>query len=110
MIYRVDYTDEVPVGKAGVARYWFIKIRPSHIDDAGILAHELEHVRQFWNYSIFHCLAYGRLDKYTLWCEVQAYKKQLEHNPECLDKYAKAISNDYGLEISFAKARELLKD
>jgi hypothetical protein len=109
MIYRVDYTDEVPIGKAGIAKLWFIKIRPSHMDDKGLFAHELEHVRQFWMFSLFHCLAYGRLDSYTLWCEVQAYRKQLEHSPECLDRYAGYIANDYGLSVTKEEAKKLLR-
>ena len=79
------------------------------MDDEGLLAHELEHVKQFWMFSIFHCLAYGRLDSYTLWCEVQAYRKQLEYNPENIYKYAYYISNNYGLNITEKEALNKLK-
>lgn len=112
MIYRVDYTDNIPLGSDGIARYWFIKIRPSRMNDAGILAHEIEHVRQFWMFSLFHCIAYGRLDRYTLWCEVHAYREQLKHclndKEKKLNLFASFIATKYNLNITEQDAKLLL--
>lgn len=41
-----DYGDGTR--QAGTASLWRIKIHPDFADDAGLLAHELEHVAQFW--------------------------------------------------------------
>jgi hypothetical protein len=109
MLYRVTYTNDIPEGFAGTARFWFIKIRPEYKDDTGLLQHEKEHVRQFWMFSLFHCLAYGRLDRYTLWCEVQAYRKQLEYSPGALEKYAGFLCEKYGLRLERDEAKRLLQ-
>lgn len=109
VLFKVIYTNDIPEGFAGTARLWFIKIRPSRKDDAGLLEHEKEHVRQFWRFSLFHCLAYGRLDRYTLWCEVRAYRKQLEYSPGDLEKYAGFICEKYGLNLTKEEAKALLQ-
>ena len=108
MTCSVTYTDDMPEGFAGTAKFWFIKIRPEYKDDIGLFEHEKEHVRQFWMFSIFHCLAYGRLKRYTLWCEVRAYRKQLRYSPENLEKYGGFISTKYGLDITKDEASALL--
>lgn len=112
MIYTVNYTDDVPDGKAGIAKFWLIKIRPSHIDDVGLLAHELAHVKQFWRFSLFHCIAYGRFNWYTQWCEVRAYKEQLKHcfndKEKKLNLFAGFIANNHKLSISEQDAKLLL--
>jgi len=83
-----------------------IVIRPDKRDDAGLLAHELEHVKQFavlaviacalialvWvhvgtvagvpSWSVFplglglHASLYGLVPEYRLWAEVEAYQVQ----------------------------------
>jgi hypothetical protein len=44
----VQYTNNVPAGFAGVTYGPWVRILETKRDDAGLLAHELEHVNQFW--------------------------------------------------------------
>jgi hypothetical protein len=44
----VQYTNNVPAGFAGVTYGPWVRILETKRDDAGLLAHELEHVKQFW--------------------------------------------------------------
>lgn len=37
----------------GMARFCFVVIRPKYRNDVGLLAHELEHVKQFWQLWLF---------------------------------------------------------
>lgn len=44
----VQYTDNVPSGFGGVTYGPWVRILPKYREDAGLLQHELEHVKQFW--------------------------------------------------------------
>ena len=44
----VQYTNNVPAGFAGVTYGPWVRILETKRDDAGLLAHELLHVNQFW--------------------------------------------------------------
>ena len=67
-LYLVFYTDKfIPDGSRGCAKGPFIFIRPQCKEDEGLLAHEKEHVRQFWANPILHGLQY----------KLQIVKKQL---------------------------------
>lgn len=44
----VQYTNNVPVGFAGVTYGPWVRILETKRDDVGLLAHELLHVNQFW--------------------------------------------------------------
>jgi len=48
MIYSLHYTDNMLDWKGAYTKMWFIWIRPKYRGDEGIKAHELEHVKQFW--------------------------------------------------------------
>ena len=115
MIYSLKYTDSMPDNQGGYARAWFIRIRPRYKDDKGLLAHEMEHVKQFWCTCGFHGLFYLLSKKYKLNTEVEAYKEQLKHEPASLDPeryrdmYAGFIADDYGLDVSKGEALERLK-
>ena len=115
MIYSLKYTDSMPDNQGGYARAWFIRIRPRYKDDKGLLAHEMEHVKQFWRTCGFHGLFYLLSKKYKLNTEVEAYKEQLKHEPASLDPeryrdmYAGFIADDYGLDVSKGEALERLK-
>ena len=114
MWYSLKYTDDVPEGTGGYARYWFIRLRPKYKDDLGILRHEEEHVRQFYVTLGLHGIMYRFLKKYRLWREVQAYYIQLCNPPADQQEkyrwlYASYISEDYGLSITIPDAYELLR-
>lgn len=42
------YTDNLPENVGGCANAFVVRIRNKYRDDAGLHAHEYEHVRQFW--------------------------------------------------------------
>lgn len=104
----IIFTDRMPVEMGGRARGPVVLIRPKYRDDAGLLAHELVHVGQFWGpavmFSILGALllmqpdpllvyigyvlpglglaihsVFYRFDRtYRLWAEVSAYRVQMQ--------------------------------
>jgi hypothetical protein len=107
----VFYTDFlVPDKSAGCARGPFIFIRPKYKHDIGLLKHEQEHVKQWLMTLGFHGLLYLLFDKYKLWAEVQAYKKQsLYYEQDRLELFAEYIANDYKLDITPKAALDKLR-
>jgi hypothetical protein len=134
----IKYTDNMPEGVGGYARWFFIAIRPKYRDDVGIHEHELEHVRQWWlpvlicsiaaavlysqgyiDYALYaalvgpsvHPLLYKFIPAYKLWSEVQAYKEQLPHYPDDRTAmFAGFIATRYGLDgVSQEHAEKLLR-
>ena len=111
---------------------FFIKTNPAYKDDEGLHLHEYEHIKQFWGmWFLFsalgyfisplslilaipaHGVFYSLSKKYRLWSEVSAYKKQLsthkkEHQKHYIDQYAKFLSEDYKLNITYSYAKEKL--
>ena len=115
MSHFTFYTDKfVRSGSAGVMRVFLLPcifIRPANKGDEGLLAHELVHVKQAWG-NIFPPIwqiRYNLSKSYRLKCEVEAYRVQLQHNPDKLDLYAWFIANEYNLDITAQAAAELLK-
>lgn len=101
----IFYTDRfVPDGHAGCARGPFIFIRPQHKGDAGLLAHEKVHVRQWWRTLGLHSLRYLFSRRYRLKAEVEAYREQLKHSPGNEAVYAVLITARYGLNITITEA------
>jgi len=94
MLYSLTYTNSIPAGFAGIAKAWMIKIRPEHRDDNGLLAHEKEHVRQFWTCPLHPLLLY--IPAYQKWAEVRAYRVQYETDPEHLEDYVRFLMNEKG--------------
>jgi hypothetical protein len=87
----------------------FIFIRPEKKDDAGLLAHEQTHVRQFKRNPFFG-LAYWLSKKKRLDYEVEAYREQLKHSRDKADAFALALSTKYGLTITKDEAFVRLLD
>jgi len=122
---------------AGDSKFCFIRINPKYKDDKGLLAHEEEHVRQWYivTFSLFipylicaitvvewpwHILAFGWCGvMYNLACtfsrrvrlkaEVLAYRVQLSYSPKKALRFAEFLAGSYDLNITTAKALELLK-
>jgi hypothetical protein len=108
----ISYTDELPQNVGG--RRWLgpcIRIRPRYRDDEGIHQHEIEHVRQWYaSFMLPHALLYPLVDRYRLWAEVRAYRKQLACYPD--DRaplFAAFIATHYSLKISESDALTLLR-
>lgn len=96
--YFIRYKE---IEKPTVGKAWliFITISPSHKNDKGLLAHEIEHVKQFYRLPLIHGLLYRFNKKYRLYAEVGAYKVQLKYS-NTPDLFAKFISERYDLNIS----------
>jgi hypothetical protein len=113
----VEYTEEgLKPWVGGVCSYKLfgseIKIKPKYKDkDNGILAHELTHARQYAKMKWLHLLL-KKIDKYTLFIELDAYREQIK----CYDYTTKgeymwiinSLTNPkkYGLKISIKDALE----
>ena len=105
----VLYVNSLPAPKAGEAMGPVVRIVKDYVGDEGLLAHELEHVRQFWTLFFFfgvlpfaanwiagsplgnlgtlllalgvsaHAALYLLVPRYRLWAELRAYSVQLKH-------------------------------
>jgi hypothetical protein len=100
----------VPDNSAAITFGFIILIRPKYRGDIGLLAHERTHVRQwreswgaFWPRYL---LSKRRRRDY----EVEAYREQLRHSPDCLDLFASYLTSDYKLGISLDLAKSLLSE
>jgi hypothetical protein len=134
VIYTTRY---IPDWAAGCALGPVILIKPAYKADVGLLTHEKTHVGQWWHLTLLalplaalcyatgrtdllvytplamclHPLAYLVSDQYRLWCEVQAYRKQLSHYADDRRmKFAGFIASRYRLKVTTAQAFDLLKE
>lgn len=103
----------IPADSAACTRGPVIFIRSQYQSDFGLLAHEMEHRRQWMATLGFHSLLYLLLKPYRQWAEVRAYRIQLSYPPASNQdtyrrKYAGFISHKYGLDISEDEAYALL--
>jgi hypothetical protein len=123
--------------KHSVSKGFYIGINPKYKNNVGRLAHEEEHVRQWylvtfalfipylicavafvswpWHIVAFiHCsLVYNLATKYIRWArlksEVLAFRAQLKHDPKHVFHLATVLASSYKLNITTATAIELLK-
>lgn len=107
----VFYVDTLPSGFGGMAHGPVIRILERLRGDEGIRQHELVHVRQwFFTLGLLPILYYF-IPKFKLWCEVQAYRRQLQYYADDRSwAFAGFIATRYGLGISQFDAHRLLKD
>lgn len=107
-------------GSAASARMCFIFIKPEYKGDEGLYQHELMHVKQWATVSIIsgliiaavyapfapiavgvHGLLYIATPKYRLWCEAQAYAKQLNYyEDDRTERFANYITKYYNVKES----------
>jgi hypothetical protein len=100
----------IPARFAAYTRGPFIFIRPAYRDDAGLLAHERVHVRQWLRTLMLHPLLYALSDKYKLASEVEAYREQSKYDSDdCTLQYAGYLAHNYSLSISVADAHLKLR-
>jgi hypothetical protein len=99
----------VPRGFDAITLGFVILIRPECKGDAGLLAHERVHVRQWRESWGAFWPRYLISKKWRLHYEVEAYREQLRHSPHCLDLFAGYLARNYRLGISLDVARSLLK-
>ena len=133
------YTDNLPDNVGGCANACVVRIRTKYRSDAGIHAHEAEHVRQwyvgvligalaalaissmssewpgYWPLALsaggaLHPLAYLLLPRYRLWAEARAYRIQATHYPDDRTRlFAGFIVARYGLEITPGAALDAIR-
>lgn len=135
--YFVQYTDKLAKGFGGTAQGPLIKILSKYKDDAGLLAHEKTHVRQWYAVLVLglllctlltlvvspalwplyglapslHPLLYKFVRPYRRWCEVKAYRKQIALGGYSSNEFAvTALVEKYDLDLSADEARALLID
>ena len=106
----VFYTElGVPQGFAGAARGPVALIRPQYRGDAGLLAHEMVHVKQWWLTFGLHSILYLLFEFYRLDSEVEAYRVQLKHSPGNERRFAEFIATKYRIGISVEDAEWMLR-
>lgn len=135
--HLVIYTDRLPDGVAGAANGPLVRIRPAYREDAGLHAHEYQHVLQWYQASAMaallliglalacgdmqgrllalwpatlgsHPLAYLLWPRYRLWAELEAYRVQMRYGLDADTAAARLASPVYALGLSPARARALL--
>lgn len=85
-----------------------VLVRPG--TSAGLIAHELTHVRQFWCWLGINGLLYRCSRRYRQQFEVAAYRAQLAvTGPVAAPIFAHALATNYGLALTEQEALELLK-
>ena len=135
--YILKYSDDLPEGFGGTTQGPFIKVRPRYQNDGGLLEHEKTHVQQWYALMglglaivaafmllvspalcpaaavapFLHSLLYKFLRPYRQWCEVQAYRKQVEVDGYANSDFAvTALVEKYDFRLSIAEASSLLRD
>jgi len=135
--HLVIYTDRLAEGVGGTANGPIVRIRPEYRADAGIHAHEYQHVIQWYAEGLVgmllvallaraggctwplafaiapagmatHSLGYALFVSHRLWSEVQAYKVQMRHGLNLDDAVARLMSPRYKLGLHYNDARRLL--
>jgi hypothetical protein len=100
--YGIIFYTNTFVRLGGLAFGPFVFIRPKHLDNRGLLEHELVHTRQFWNPRKWF---WSKLQK-----EVEAYREQLKWYSEDKTRlFAEFISTRYNLDITVEEAERLLR-
>ena len=133
--YVINFTEKLPSGFGGTTQGPIIKILPKYKDDAGLLEHEKTHVRQWYAVlaigllfstlltllvspclwplyglaPVLHQLLYKFVRPYRCWCEVRAYRKQIEIGGYTGNEFAvTALVEKYDLGLSVEEAKALL--
>jgi len=105
----VFYVDSLPSGFGGMAHGPVIRILERLRGDEGIRQHELTHVKQWVCTLGLLGLFYYFIPKFRLWCEVQAYKKQMKYYADDRSwRFAESIATKYRLDITQEQAHILL--
>ncbi|WP_307987774.1 hypothetical protein [uncultured Pseudomonas sp.] len=133
--YLIKSSKKLPNGFGGTAQGPLIKILPKYKDDIGLLEHEKTHVRQWYAVvgfalllstlltlfvspalwplyglaPVLHQSLYRFIRPYRRWCEVQAYRKQIESGGYASHDFAaSALVEKYCLNLHINEAKALL--
>jgi hypothetical protein len=102
----LEYTFKgVPLGRSAYTIGNVVKIQPGLEDDNGLLAHELCHVDQWYQYKLF-TFRYKKFWKFRMKMESEAYAAQLLSGPDenNITEYSKLLSQNYNLGITEKEA------
>lgn len=108
----IFYTDRIiPARFAGLTIACIVLIRPKYRTDAGLLAHERVHVRQFWRSLGFSMLLYELSKSWRLRFEVEAYRAQMACYPDDRARlFAGFLTEKYRLGITPGEAFKKLME
>ena len=102
----VVYTRLLPERKAGLTIGPLVLIQTRYRGDKGLLAHEMEHARQFWVTFGLHLILYPLSRHYRLWAEAVAFARQAKPDRSDLDAMAERLARaSYRLGITRHEAR-----
>lgn len=132
--YYLKVTDDVKYADSKMCR---VRINPDYEDHKGLIAHEEEHIKQWYTFLIplliaaavcwftyseqiavgiatfafvAKDLAYTFIKPIRFELEARAYRKQLEvQGPQNLEVFAKALAEGYDLNVSVEEARKKIK-
>lgn len=104
---KIIYTNWLPKGVGAMYLGFAILVRPKYKGDEGLIAHELTHHQQRLHTRNWF-VKYLFDAEFRQAQEVEAYKVQLKYSPNCLDKFAGYLANDYGLKLTHEEAKRLL--
>jgi len=97
IVYR-DYAGK----SVGKAQGPVISIKLNYRGDEGLHAHELAHVEQFYKLFLIHSLLYLVSSRYRYYCEIRAYRRQLDFTPTNQKQHkAKEFSKNIGRSRKF---------
>lgn len=104
MFYKVFVTN-LFVSSSAKATTWgpFIFIRPTAEEPEALIEHEKVHVKHFWSNPLFG-LWYKFSKDARLKYEAEAYAVQAQLVPDRLPRFAYALANNYGLNITVDEA------
>lgn len=106
----VVYTRILPERKAGLTIGPLVLIQKRYRGDKGLLAHELEHARQFWITFGLHLILYPLSRHYRLWAESVAFARQVRPDRSDLDAMAERLARaSYRLGITRGEARRYIE-
>lgn len=104
----VIHTNRFMGTAAGKALGPIILISPAYRGDAGLLAHEVEHARQFWATAGMHIVLYPLVRRYRQWAEARAFAKQVQHGAALADMAERMARPVYRLRITQEQAAALI--
>ena len=106
----VVYTRLLPERKAGLTIGPLVLIQKRYRGDKGLLAHEMEHARQFWVTFGLHLVLYPFCQSYRLWAEAVAFARQVKPDRSDLDAMAERLARScYRLGITRYEARRQIE-
>ena len=112
----VFYTDRMPAGVGGQARFMLVFIRPKYKEDEGIHQHELAHVELFWATLGLKTFIQLFSKKFRIWNEARAYARQMDF-PDAFGHYltwaeaaARLAGPHYGFGLTLEQAKRAIFD